>query len=62
MLKYIPRKADVTPIYLLLKLSNVSESKCFSRCKIMTFALVELYFEVKFHTSKPFGFSNIRRR
>ena len=61
-LKYIPRKADVLPNYLLIKHSHSSGSKYFSRCFYMMFALVWMHFEVNFHISKPFGFSNIRRR
>ena len=59
-LKYIPHKADVPPIYLLIKRSHSSGLKRFSRCTYMMFALV--YFEVDFHISNPFGFLNIRRR
>ena len=62
LLKYIPHKVDVPPIYLLIKKSHSSESRYFSRCLYMMFALVWMHFEVNFHISKPFGFSNIRRR
>ena len=60
--KYIPHKVDVPSTYLLTKQSHSSGSKYFSRCLYMMFALVWMHFEVNFHISKPFGFSNIRRR
>ena len=40
VLKYIPRKKILTPIYLIIKHSNLSGSKCFSRCLNMRFVLV----------------------
>ena len=39
-LKYIPHKADVPRIYLLIKHSHSSGSEYFSRCFYMMFALV----------------------
>ena len=40
MLKYIPHKADVAPIYLLIKHSHSGGSKYFLRGLIMMFELV----------------------
>ena len=37
-------KADVAPIYLLIKHSHSRASKHFSRCLDMTFTLVEIHF------------------
>ena len=61
-LKYIPQKAETPPIYLLIKHSHSSGSKYFSRCLFMMFALVWMHFEVNYHISKPFWFSNIKRK
>ena len=61
-LKYVPHKADVPPIYLLMKHSHSSGSEYFSRCFYVMPALIWMQFEVNFYISKPFGFSNIRRR
>ena len=52
------RSSDLPPYQAF----NSSVSKYFSRCLYMMFALVWMHFEVSFHISKPFGFSNIRRR
>ena len=40
LLKYIPHKADVPLIYLLIKHSHLGGSKYFSRCFYMIFALI----------------------
>ena len=61
-LKHTSRKAEVPPICLLFKHSHSSGTKYFSRCLYIMFALVWMHFEVNFYISKPFGFSNIRRR
>ena len=58
--KYVPHR--VPPIYLLMKHSHSSGSEYFSRCFDMMSALIWIHFEVNFYISKPFGFSNIRRR
>ena len=55
-LKYLSYKAEVPPIYLLIKHSHSIGSKYFSRYLYMMFALVWMHFEVNFHVSKPFGF------
>ena len=39
-LKYIPNRADVTPIYLLIKHTRLSGSKWFSRCLNMKIMIV----------------------
>ena len=61
-LKYKPHKADVAPIYLLIKYSHLCGSKYFSKCHNLKFALDYLHFEVNFYILKPFGYSNKRRR
>ena len=61
-LKYKPHKEDVPPIYLLIKKSQSSGSRYFSRCLYMMFALVWMHFEVNLHIPRPLGSSNIRRR
>ena len=61
-LKYKPHKADVAPIYLLIKYSHLCGSKYFSRCHNLKFALDYLHFEVNFYILKPFGYSSKRRR
>ena len=61
LLKYVPHEADVPPIYLLIKHSHSIWSKYFLRCLNMMFALVWMHFDVNFHISKSFVFSNLRR-
>ena len=55
-------KADVPPVYLLIKHSHSSGSKYFSRCLYIMFTLVSMHSEASFHISYPFGSSNMRRR
>ena len=62
ILKYIPYKADVPQIYLLIKQSHSSGLKYFWRCLYMIFTLVWIHFELNFHISKLFQLSNITRR
>ena len=47
-IKYIPHKADVPPIYLLIRHSHSNGSKYFLRCFYMMFALL-LQFSLLVH-------------